>query len=82
MAAAVPVAAVAGAAVTPVAQVLGICGANASQMFSFETTEQLNDRQDYADMSTSEPHNMALGLGKRTVADGKCIILTKIKQNV
>lgn len=67
---------------TPVEQVLLVCGATADQVFAFETTEQLDELQDYADLTASELAATVSSLSKRTNNEGKCIIPTKLHKNV
>jgi hypothetical protein len=67
---------------TPVEQVLLICGATADQVYAFETTEQLDELQDYADLTASELATTVSSLSKCTNNEDKCIIPTKLHKNV
>jgi hypothetical protein len=67
---------------TPVEQVLTVCGATAAQIVAFETREQLNQLRDYADMTAAELASTVSSLAKRTTAEGKCIIPTKLHKNI
>lgn len=70
------------AAITPVEQVLLVCGATDAQVEAFETREQLDELQDYADLSSTELAATVSSLARRTNAEGKCIIPTKLHKNI
>jgi hypothetical protein len=59
-----------------------VCGATNDQVYAFETREQLNELQDYADLTASELSATVSSLAKRTVNEGKCIIPTKLHKNI
>jgi hypothetical protein len=67
---------------TPVEQVLLVCGATDDQFYAFETREQLDELQDYADLTASELAATVSSLSKRTQNEGKRIIPTKLHKNI
>ena len=67
---------------TPVAAALTICGANADHIAALETRKALDSLEDYADMTTSDMNVLATKIEKRTAAQGKVIIPTKILKNL
>jgi hypothetical protein len=67
---------------TPVEQVLTVCGATPAQIFAFETTEQLDELHDFADLTPKELASTVSSLARRTDAEGKCIIPTKLHKHV